>query len=224
MTGTPLTHDDKPSTPLSPVIGTMHTPARSTAAVRLWIGPLLDERHLGIANVRDSVRGPSGDIDRVASFQVMTYVVKSHLSVAGKDEPVLGTMGVTLVAEPATGINLDPLDLVRLRVVQHGERAPGSLLVRRCHGLSLAAGPAGCADRPARSSRSGRCWRASASCRLRGRDPWERFRAWGGAYETGTDGEVRRHARDRERRRKGRDEASSRRDQMMTGCKSVSSP
>ena len=76
------------------------------------------------ADVLDPVGRTLRDVDRVAGLQPLLGAVEGDHRGAGHDEPVLGPVGVALVAEPPAGIHDHALDLVGAGIVQHGVGAP----------------------------------------------------------------------------------------------------
>ena len=73
------------------------------------------------------------DVDAAAGPEVVLDAVEDHRRLTAHDEPVLGALGVELVAQSLTGRDDDPLDLVvKGRVIQHQCNYPTA--VRSTHG------------------------------------------------------------------------------------------
>ncbi len=88
------------------------------------------------------------DVNTLAGFKFVGHSVKYRYGVTTHNEPVLGALGVALVAETLVGQDDDLLHLVTGRlVVEHGEVSPWTLLelttlaIKRAHSIfSLAEG------------------------------------------------------------------------------------
>ncbi len=86
----------------------------------------LDEQQRLVAAVLDAVRGAHGDVDGLARRDLLHHVVEGDRGRACDDEPVLGALGVALVAQAVARLHGDALDLeaLGLGVLDHGVGAP----------------------------------------------------------------------------------------------------
>jgi hypothetical protein len=77
----------------------------------------LNEDDVGVAELAMRWAAFEGDVDGLPRPQLGHRAVQGHLGRPRHDEPVLGPLGVALVAEPLARVHHDALDLVVGRVI-----------------------------------------------------------------------------------------------------------
>src|SRR5690606_9030091 len=88
---------------------------------------LAHAQRVGVVRVLDAVRAADGDVDGVPGAHGRLHAVEHERAQPADDEPVLGPLGVTLVAEAEPRPDDDALDLVVVLVRQDRVGAPGAL-------------------------------------------------------------------------------------------------
>lgn len=88
----------------------------------------LDENHRDLADVLDTVGRPRRDIHGFSALEDNLPPIEGDFRGSGDNHPVLGSLFVTLVAEPLFRENLDPFDFVAGRLIENCEAAPRPLI------------------------------------------------------------------------------------------------
>ena len=87
-----------------------------------------DEDEQFVARILDAMRRTDGDVDSLARLYFDVAIIERDLRSALDNDPMLGALGVLLVAETLAGQHFNPFDFEIVTFIKHRETSPGALI------------------------------------------------------------------------------------------------